>query len=186
MSYRARLRPKYTDDQLHEIYAQPHNHTRWQDHHIRVDTTVATAQWVHVPHTSVADLSCGDAAIANALAPNSSRVYLGDYAPGYEYHGAIEETLGKIPRVGTFICSETLEHLDNPDLVLANIRQKADRLILSTPIYEEAAVGNLEHYWGWDCGTIEAMLATAGWRATVLNRLELRDYIYDFQIWGCV
>ena len=185
MPYRARLRPKYTDDQLHDLYAKPHNHTRWHDHHIRVDTTIATAHWMHVPQTSVADLSCGDAAIANALAPNASRVYLGDYAPGYEYHGAIEETLSKIPRVGTFICSETLEHLDNPDAVLAAIRQKADRLILSTPIYEEESVGNLEHYWGWSCETIEEMLKIAGWRPTVLNRLELRDYTYDFQIWGC-
>jgi len=134
--------------------------------------------------TSVADLSCGDAAIADSLVADASQIYLGDIAPGYDITGPIEQTLPTIPRVGTFICSETLEHLEYPDETLYQIRMQADRLILSTPIGERGN-SNPEHIWGWDTDTIEQMLNMAGWRPIVCNKLELREYFYDFQIWGC-
>jgi hypothetical protein len=75
------------------------------------------------------DLSAGDATIINAL--DTETKYIGDYVPGYEYTGAIEHTLDLIPNVDLYICTETIEHLDDPDDVLRRIRAKSKMLILS-------------------------------------------------------
>jgi SAM-dependent methyltransferase len=177
---RVRLRPAYSPEQLTALYPKPHDHTRWPDHLIRVDATIDLARDMGVPEI-VADLSCGDAAIGRALAP-SGRLFLGDFAPGYEYQGPIEETLDFLEHVGMFICSETVEHLDDPDAVLAAIRKKADALVLSTPLGEFTDI-NPEHYWGWDVAGVGEMLTAAGWAAEIQ-----RDVITpwaSYQLWGC-
>ncbi len=174
-----RLRPAWSPDQLTALYRTPHDHTRWPDHLIRVDRTIDLAQRLGVP-AMVADLSCGDAAIGRALAPQ--QLILGDFAPGYEITGMIEDTIETIPHVGLFICSETVEHLDDPDAVLAKIREKADALVLSTPLAEETGA-NPEHYWGWDAAGVGDMLETAGWTA-ILQENVLTPWA-NFQLWGC-
>lgn len=186
---RTRLRPAHSPAELARIYAAPHRHDRWPDHVLRVQTTIALARWVHKPGTSVADLSCGDAAIATAL--NEPATFLGDFAPTYLFTGPIEQTVHELRariyplRVGTFILSETIEHLDDPDSVLALLRGTADRLVLSTPIDEDLDSENVEHYWSWGTDDMRAMLTAAGWEPFVLNELRLTDTEYDYQIWGC-
>ncbi len=178
-----RLRPKYTEKELKQIYAKPHDHTNWHDHLIRVDVTIQIAKWMTTYGVnSVADLSCGNAAIANSL--EIADTYLGDFAPGYYYCGPIETTVNLIPNVDLFICSETLEHVDNPLEVLKAIRKKTKYLVLSTP---EAAFDdtNPEHYWAWDSDGIKELLQEAGFEAVVFNSLKINDYTYDYQIWGC-
>lgn len=180
---RVRLRPAHTPDQLTEIYAQPHDHTPWIDHHLRVGVTIEFCRWFNrCGVQSVADLSCGDATIARAL--NAETVTLGDFAPGYELTGPIEETIHSLQPVDLFVLSETLEHLDDPDAVLKEIRTKTRYLVLSTPEGETSA-GNVEHYWGWDSAEVESMLAAAGFTPEIHTVLNLREYGYDFQIWGC-
>lgn len=183
---RERLRPAYSPEELQTLYDKPHDHWRWKDHHIRVDVTIAIATWMH-EHGAIADLSCGDAHIANEVSRECGGVetILGDYAPGYLIQGPLEDTLEKLPHVGMYICSETIEHLDDPDAVLKQIHAKADTLVLSTPIGETVDDGNPEHYWGWDTDGVGDMLFKAGWQPHVLNRLELNAYAYDYQIWGC-
>lgn len=180
---RTRLRPAYTTEQLAEVYRTPHDHTRWADHHLRVDVTIEVARWMCRQHglQTVSDLSCGDAAIANAL---TETAVLGDYAPGYTYQGPIERTIDEIPPVDLFICSETIEHLDDPDMVLRKIRAKARCLVLSTP-EGETGDSNPEHYWGWTSPDVEEMLRAAGFTPVVHNVLGLRETVYDYQIWGC-
>jgi hypothetical protein len=184
---RIRLRPAYSAAELATLYAVPHAHEYWPDHRLRVAETIRLAKELSVPDV-VADLSCGDAAIGRALAP--ATLILGDVAPGYELCGPLEQTLEVIPHVGLFICSETIEHLDDPDAVLAAIRAKADALVLSTPL-GETTDRNPEHYWGWDTEGVGAMLAAAGWK-TVIQR----DVHYvpepgenwmaaSYQLWGC-
>lgn len=180
---RVRLRPAYTDEQLHEVYSTPHVHSVWPDHRQRVRSTIALAGWFENIQ-SVADLSCGDGAIIDAL--NVTTKYKGDFAKRYEYHGAIEETLLTIPKVDLLILSETLEHLDDPDLVLRMGREKAKHLVLTTP-NGESNDGNPQHYWGWDDKDIRAMLIEAGWLPVIYSSLEFADanLIYDYQLWGC-
>ena len=83
-----------------------------------------------------------------------------------------------------FICSETLEHVDNPDVVLSSIFKKAKHLLLTTPD-GETENKNQEHYWGWDSEFIRDMMAEAGFEPMCLSLLKLKEYgyAYDYQIW---
>ncbi len=184
---RQRLRPAHSPEQLAHIYAAPHDSSRWRDHRVRVAVTLELARgYLHDNPgsvTSVADLSCGDATIARSLGADT--VVLGDYAPGYDHHGPIEVTIHRIPTVDLFVCSETLEHVDDPDLVLAAIRAKTKRLVLSTPV-DCWGDANVEHYWAWSAEHVEGMLRTAGFDVDVFTRLDMRRWSpYAFGIWAC-
>lgn len=186
---RKRLRPTPDPVALAEMYATPHEHTRWDDHRIRVDMSSALAHHMLRHGGVVADLSCGDATLALRLqASHEARLILGDYAPGYPITGPIEETIHQLaPReADLFICSETIEHLDDPDAVLADIRTKAGCLLLSTPDGEDDD-HNPEHVWGWDTEAVEKMLREAGWTPAVRTVVDLRPGggEYAFQVWAC-
>jgi hypothetical protein len=186
---RIRLRSAPSKDELDRLYPAPHQHRRWPDHILRVAATVEMARKLPFPQNgTLADLSCGDATIAYQMrASHGAKLILGDYAPGYEYTGPIEETIANVEpgQVHLWVCSETLEHLEDPDHVLAEIRERTDHLIVSTPAGEIDS-HNPEHIWGWDCEEMRSMLATAGFEP-VLH--EVMDHpagsIYRFQLWGC-
>lgn len=184
---RRRLRPMPTQSELDELYAIPHQHDRWADHRVRVAVTIAMAQQMVRPGSTVADLSCGDAAIVRELVrTHGVRPVLGDYAPGYELTGPIQDTIHQIGPVDLFICSETIEHVDDPDSVLAAIRPKTSLMILSTPDGEDND-HNPEHVWGWDAEAVRKMLVAAGFVVDVHCTLDLRPagYVYSYQIWAC-
>src|SRR5678816_2585915 len=119
-----RLRPKYSDDELAQLYQTPHEHSKFPDHVLRVGETIKLGerlldQWDEVG----ADLSCGDGAILEAL---QLRVKIfGDFAEGsYDFCGPLDETIEKIPFVDVFVLCETIEHLDDPIGILKKIRNK--------------------------------------------------------------
>jgi hypothetical protein len=181
---RQRLRPAYSDGELAQLYAAPHDHRQWADHHLRVDVTAQVARWVAGDGVGIAaDLSCGNGAILKAT-PAMVR-HFGDYAPGYEHTGPIEKTIKDIPEVDLFICSETLEHLDDPDAVLGEIRAKSDTLVLSTPV-DAWDDDNPEHYWAWSRDHVEGMLDLAGFTPLVYTELDFRPMglKYSFGIWA--
>jgi hypothetical protein len=179
---RTRLRPVYTDVEMQNIYPKPHNHTQFKDHILRVQKSIELLQ-EYSTYNSIADLSAGDATIINSL--DAKQKYLGDYAPGYDLTGHIDDTLKDIPDVDLFICSETLEHLDDPDTTLKAIRAKTKYLFISTPKGEDDT-NNSEHYWGWDDKDVKEMLLNAGFDPVVYFLLELKkDYHYDYQMWIC-
>lgn len=178
---RRQLRPFYTPEELKRVYAQPHDHTRWRDHEVRVMSTLAMTDLWAVD--SVADLSCGNGWIIDRVR-FARKKFKGDFAPGYELTGPIEETIHKIPNVDLYICSETIEHLEDPDEVLRLIREKTSHLVLSTPI-GESDDGNPEHYWGWDEDDVHDMIKDAGFAVDAHTTLRLCHYTYDFQIWAC-
>jgi len=184
---RTRLREMPDAFELSLLYAKPHDHTQWVDHQIRVDVTADLATYWAPAGGTVADLSCGDAAIARRLVTRCDvTAILGDFAPGYDLCGPIEETIARIPRVDMFICSETIEHLDDPDKVLRLIREKTTTLILSTPD-GETDNRNPQHVWGWDSEAVGQMLTDAGFLGprikTLLDFREARGE-YAFQIWA--
>lgn len=183
---RERLRPAHDAATLATIYSRPHRSSTWNDHNIRVDVTIALGRGLlaDLSEPAVADLSCGDARIARALTPAP---VLGDFAPGYLLRGPIEETIELLAdrHVDAFVLSETLEHLDDPEAVLAKIRPVTDGLILSTPVEAWNDLPNLEHYWAWDAEAVEAMLVAAGFEVRAYNALDLRRGFspYCFGIW---
>jgi len=181
---RKRLRPAYTPEQLAQVYSEPHQHSQWADHRLRVQMTIAFATWFGSVET-VADLSAGDAAIINAI--DAKTRYIGDFASGYEFTGAIDETIEQIPLVDLYICSETIEHLDDPEMTLKKIRAKTKALIVTTPIAENND-SNPQHYWGWDEEAVRELLEGAGFKPVVTNTLDFSNagLTYNYQFWGCV
>lgn len=180
---RERLRPAYSAAELATLYRVPHDADRWRDHRVRVGVTTAIARGFE-DVGSVADLSCGNAEIARSL--DAEVTILGDVAPGYGLMGPIEETLLVLPNVDLFICSETLEHLDDPEHVLRRIRQVTRYLVVSTPVDAWSDHGNPEHYWAWDREAVEAMFRAAEFDLVVYNALDMRPgwSPYCFGVWG--
>lgn len=189
--YVKRLRSKHSDEALRRIYRKPHDHRRWWDHFVRVEQTYSLGKFANIQNHPgpVTDLSCGNGSIAKALAAHhGKRALLGDFAPGFEIQGPIEETIKTLQEnASLFILSETIEHLDQPALVLGQVRERADSLILSTPISEgkHHASDNLEHYWGWDVEAIASMLADSRWHPRLQVDLNIPGHTYDYQIWLC-
>src|SRR5678810_1502030 len=108
-----RLRPKYSDAELAEIYKEPHDHSIFPDHILRVDSTLELAgRLLNDSDLSGADLSCGNAYILDRL-PLKQKFY-GDYARKYEFCGPLDKTLTEIPDVDVYVFCETIEHLDEP------------------------------------------------------------------------
>lgn len=180
---RTRLRPVHSPEHLRALYPQPHDHRKYgRGHGERVEETIRLGKLLP-DLKSVADLSCGNAEIARAMHPEP---VLGDLAAGYALQGPIEETLALIPPVDLFVCCETLEHLDDPDAVLKEIRKKARFLLVSTPIdnFEDT---NDEHYWAWNRLSVEFMLLRSGFAVKHSSEVDARVYgeVYCYGIWLC-
>ena len=186
---RVRTRPAYTPEELEHLYARPHDAAEFEDHARRVaaSITMGTKLLAKYRRPTVADLSCGNAEIAHMLP--APRKYLGDMAPGYGIVGPIEETIESIPDVHLFILSETLEHLDDPDAVLRQIRPRTRSLLLSTPLTVEGEEDtNPEHYWSWDEQDVLDMLTEAGFTPILYETVDGREVhpeSYLWQVWGC-
>lgn len=181
---RVRLRPAHDDATLADLYAAPHDHLAWgYGHDIRVTQTIALAQWLarYIDAGSAADLACGDGAVLDAL-DVPTKVY-GDLAPRWPITGPLEATLSEAAPFDLFICSETFEHLDDPDTVAHQIAGNARALIASTPL-GETTDGNPEHYWGWDHDGFGSMLAAAGWVTVAQVDVAIPDS-YTYQLWAC-
>lgn len=183
-----RLRPKWSEEELKQIYPKPHDHIRYgRDHWLRVEVTQQIVNdIVRLTNAqTAADLSCGNGTLLSNT--NVATKYFGDFAPGYDFTGAIEETIEQIPEVDVFILSETLEHVDNPHEVLVAIRKKSKALVLSTPVgcFEDS---NPEHYWAYDREGVEELLISAGWKPNVFNALDTTVFNdpYVFGMWGCL
>lgn len=179
-----RLRPKWSDADLKRIYARPHDHRKWRDHHLRIGVTTAVAVWMADQGLgSAADLSCGNGAVLNAV--KSTTKFYGDFAPGHRYTGPIERTVQEIPHVDLFICCETLEHLDDPLDALKKIREKASMILLSTPV-DNWGDTNEEHYWAWSKADVDGLLTSAGFTHWLYTEVDPRpsEGPYKYGIWG--
>ena len=194
-----RLRPAHDEAALRRIYATPHDHTRWSDHRARVRCTVElAASAAHVDRIgpvidSIADLSCGDAwltqLVAQRLGPTGRprRLILGDYAPGYDVVGPVEQTLRTLIPVDLYVCCETLEHLDSPTVVLDQIRAKTRFLLLSTPL-DAWDDDNPEHYWAWSRAGVERLLGATNFEPRAFASLDVRAAVpgaYVYGVWWC-
>lgn len=192
-----RVRPQWTPEQLAEIYARPfdQNALGWgADIRVAAAVTIGKIMGIEDPILSVADLSCGNGDIPRRIAAEyGCPVYLGDFAPGYQFTGPIERTLDEMrDPVDLFVCAETLEHLWEPHLVLSKIAGKANRLVCSVPLWERAEQEqNGEHYWAFDREGFELTLVSNGWLPTMFA--EVPSYpvggdggTYQCGTWGCV
>lgn len=205
---RTRLRPGRGDAGELEFYAHryPHGYThqRWPDH---IERVAASVDFI-VRHggpalagplaATVADLSCGDAAIAGGVrAKTGCRLVLSDLVDGgqadavspLDCTGPIEQTAEHLLADGEahlVIVSETIEHLEDPEAVLRLLRPKTERLFVSTPL-GETADDNPEHYWGWDAEGVYDLLTDCGFDPVACETFhpEFEGSPYTFQFWMC-
>jgi hypothetical protein len=183
-------------------YPDGYRHDIWADHVERVDASVEMLLGYRSRFRTAADLSCGDGAILRGL-PDLEQVWLGDLNPSAPAEwpegtawtlepGALPDSLGNLPEpVDLFVLSETLEHVDDPDVLLRAIRKHARYLFLSTPVEERADSGNTEHYWSWGVSDVHDMLTDAGWsplEQRVLEPASTRHVpdAYRYQLWVAV
>lgn len=177
-----RLRPPHSAEELKQIYSAPHNSDKWADHIKRVDRSIDFIKENCKSVKSAADLSCGNGKILDAM--DCEIKYYGDFAPGYPLTGPIDETINDMSAVDLFICSETIEHLDDPIHTLKLVREKTNKLFISTPV-DRFDDDNLEHYWSWDADGIAEVLTSAGFVIKKYERLEIENNYYTFGLVYC-
>lgn len=199
---RTRLRERHPDEAAfyRERYPTGYHHTEWPDHVERVDETVrfAVRSLRGTAGARVADLSCGDGELTTRIhraLGAASPVILGDLnsrgiaAAGPERPDAcipLPDALAYLEPVDLYVCSETLEHLDDPDAFLSDLRPLTKRLLLTTPV-GESTDGNPEHYWGWDTDAVGAMLDAAGFTRVLSHQVFTPIYrtpdVIPTQMW---
>ncbi len=162
------------------FYSAKYDHTRWDEHRVRVERTTEIAQRLIDDHNlrSAADLSCGDGAIIDSLTDLDLRI-CNDITNGDE----IEITSMVMREVDLFICSETIEHLEAPWTVLEQIARKTKWLVLSTPLDERFPSENWEHYWSFTHDDIETLLTQSGFVTATLTTVSQPRWNYSYQIW---
>ena len=176
-------------------YPDGYQHTVWPDHVERVAASIDfIGTWVTesgMTLDSIADLSCGDGTIPREVSVRTSvdRLVLGDInqQSGLHIVGPLPDTLEALtPAVDLYVCSETIEHMDDPDFLLQQLRLKSKYLFLSTPVSEPLHYGNTEHYWSWSVDDMSQMLIEADW-SPVDHMLFIAesDQTYTFQFWMC-
>lgn len=175
-----KLRRFYDPAELKRIYAETYDPTRWDEHVRRIDhTQVIASRLVERERLLTgADLSCGDASIIRSL--GLIDIVTNDITSSGL---SINEVVRDIAPVDLFICTETIEHLEAPWTVLERIAERTKWLILSTPLDEDAAIGNWEHYWSFELIDVRQMLNDAGFtdlRCTIISEL---GWTYAYQLW---
>jgi hypothetical protein len=185
------------------VYPGGYRHDLWPDHVERVAASIELIRQYKNQVRTAADLSCGDGAIIRGL--DLDTAYLGDLNGLPEWPrqagkswirplppGPLPDSLGNLPEpVDLFVLSETLEHMDDPDDLLRQIRMFSRYLFLSTPINEVETSGNLEHYWSWGTNDLHQMLMDAGWTPLELRWLvpestRTLEHAYHYQLWMAV
>ena len=164
-------------------YPAPHDHRIYgHGHHVRIEVTKALARWHGRDCAKAADLSCGNGEVLANLPMEGT---YGDFAPGWPIQGPIDETLKTIDHVDIFLCNETLEHLEHPAITLCAIREKASKLILSTPV-DAWDDSNGEHLWAWDREFVEVLLHDSGWHVDGYASFDSRPLgePYNYGMWA--
>lgn len=202
---RVRLRPARTPAEEQELYSrtypQGYRHDVWPDHVERVAASVEMIEQYARHLRTAADLSCGDGAILRGL-PDLDTVWMGDLStaepsmPGRPFHwypgSVLPDSLADLPEpVDLYVCSETIEHMDDPDELLRQLTSCATYLFLSTPLDEAVHSGNVEHYWSWGRADMHEMLMDAGWSPLEYRKLVPRTTVhlpdtYHYQLWLAV
>lgn len=161
---RHRVRPPLSDQELADLYEGNDWSLFVQEER---DTATVELGCTLAPSevTSIADLSAGGAQITPMIAKHYGVTpVLGDFGKRYRYPitGRIEETIETINPVDLFVCSETIEHLEDPDPVLVQIREKTKWLLLTTPVWEEPYLVSHGHLWTWRAEDVDEMLFASG------------------------
>lgn len=197
---RVRLRDAYPDPAAFyaERYPTGYQHRIWPDHVERVEAAVqfALTAGAAIGAGMVADLSAGDGEIPRRIVDRTPRI-AGQEPPALwlsdllriegknDDGGPLEQTVQRMPYADLLVCSETLEHLDDPGGFLYVARGRVAKLLVTTPEGETDPEQNPEHYWGWDSDGVMDLLIATGWRPYHHQLFTPSCGPYTFQMWMC-
>ncbi len=184
----------YSELELYAMYAEvggPKNNTVPRvpvEHNTHPNVAIALALGLGKLE-SIADMSAGAAEIPTGIAAVSGiEPVLGDYAAGYPYRGKLGETVPNLGIVDLFVCTETLEHLEDPFEDLKLIREHCRHLLLTTPVDEDEDTTSWGHMWVWSKFDVDTLLTEAGFETLAYVLLDMRPLWYEhcaFGMWVC-
>jgi SAM-dependent methyltransferase len=178
----------------------------WSDHRARTLVTGALIAWLKPD--SILDPACGDGSIVfeatrlhraeylslcDISQPNVDRLMaLGPPYPGQSMHvgrldiaEAIRRPVPGGDKWDIIVLTEILEHLEDPDEIVRLARERATRVVASSPLMRPGQIDpNPEHLWMFDNEGYAEMLADAGWKLQQFTFLQFPT-IYDFGVWVC-
>lgn len=177
-----KLRRFHTPQRLAEIYANQYQHVQWQSHQERVQVTTEIAQRLIDAEgiKRIADFSAGDRAIVSGLAGYTD-AWLHDITD--DGVDIVERLREETFQYDLFICTETIEHVERPWELLEEIAPRTRWLLLSTPLDEDPAEDNWEHYWSFEAVDIDDLLIQSGFPHGVMTTHRPATGPYTYQIW---
>ena len=155
-------------------------HLEQEDHRPRLllaaEFVTAAAAELSGPVT-FSDLGCGDGGLLSLVQDRFAEARGYDFQPSNAAGWAERRVTGvqadvfgadqSRVRVGDVAAAtEVLEHLADPRAALRWIRQRAARLVCSSPRNETGASHDAVHAWAWDTAGYAALLAGCGWHVT--------------------
>lgn len=206
---RQRVKQKFPDESA--SYSSGFDPTTSSESMARLAQTIALTKWIVKTYhpKSIADLSIGNGEVTDELIKEfpSLTYTLGDISQlninkAIDKYGYTNENISyhctdiikgletnSLSSVDLFISSETLEHLDIPDLALRLINNKSKYLILTTP--EDEHPVDRFHYWVWGSDDIEKMLKDAGFIPLVYQKIDNSrnkhfKNLCSYQMWFCL
>lgn len=127
------------------------------------------------PSLRVVDLGCGDGGLLQLL--QSSRCGAGVIARGYDFQpsnaagwgerGVRAESLNfidnwsEVLHADVYVCTEVLEHLEDPHHLLRRVRARNAALVCSSPHDEHEGSIDASHNWAWDFPGYRALVDDA-------------------------
>lgn len=177
-----KLRRFMTPAEFAKNYATQFNHRSHYSHVERIEHTVKIAQELIDKEgiKRIADFSAGDRAVVNGL-------------HGYEdawLHDITDDGVDIVERLRAetftydlFICTETIEHVEQPWTLLEEIAPRTRWLLLSTPLDEDPAKNNWEHYWTFEATDIDDLLTQSGFVGRLVEAHQPVGSPYTFQTW---
>jgi 2-polyprenyl-3-methyl-5-hydroxy-6-metoxy-1,4-benzoquinol methylase len=124
---------------------------------------------------TVSDLGCGDGGLLSLIQDAPQVTAWGyDFCPaneaGWTERGVRAFSLDvfgadwdQVQLGDVIVMTETLEHLADPHGVLRQARNKAQRLVVSSPWNESQNIHSPEHAWAWNLDGYARMIESAGW-----------------------
>lgn len=133
------------------------------------------------PRTHIIDLGCGDGGLMSLIQQmNGDYVDVSGYdfqptnAAGWTERGVRAESLDfvsewdRVPRADLYVCTEVLEHLEEPHELLRKIRERDAAVVCSSPHDEHEGSIDASHNWAWDVGGYTEMINGAGFHVIAI------------------
>ena len=177
-----KLRRFHNNEAQHSFYEHHFSHRSHESHISRVEHTIKIGQGLidRVGIKTIADFSAGDRAIVMGLA-GYEEAWLSDYSDdGVDILDRLREDTRTYD---LFVCTETIEHVEQPWTLLEEIAKRTTWILLSTPLDEDPTENNWEHYWSFGADDVDDLLTQAGFDWSVVNVFKPATGPYTYQIW---